>query len=164
MQVFKNFLLQGRSENKLLFKKLRPNALLPVRATPQSAGADLCACLDVPVVIQPGETVMIPLGLICQPTQVETALLIFPRSGLASKHGITLANAVGVVDTDYRGEWHVPLHNIGKEPFTVGHGMRVAQLVVVPVIFPEILETDEVDETERGTGGFGSTGSDTSSN
>lgn len=143
---------------KLLFKKLHPKAILPVRATAQSAGADLCACLDAPATIQPGETVMLPLGLACQPTEAETALLVFPRSGLASKHGITLANAVGVVDTDYRGEWHVPLHNIGTEPFTVEHGMRVAQLVVVPVIFPEILETDAVDETDRGEGGFGSSG------
>ncbi len=143
---------------KLLFQKLRKNAVLPVRATPQSAGADLCACLDAPVTIQPGETVMIPLGLTCQPTETDVALLIFPRSGLASKKGITLANAVGVVDSDYRGEWHVPLHNISAEPFTVEHGMRVAQLVVVPVLFPEMMETDRVDATERGAGGFGSSG------
>lgn len=143
---------------KLLFKKLHPDALLPVRATAQSAGADLCACLHSPVTILPGETAMIPLGLTCQPTETEIAMLVFPRSGLASRHGITLANAVGVVDSDYRGEWHVPLHNIGTQPFTVEHGMRVAQLVVVPVLFPEILETDMVDETDRGTGGFGSSG------
>ncbi len=143
---------------KLLFQKLRENAVLPVRATPQSAGADLCACLDDPVTIPPGETVMIPLGLTCQPTETDVALLIFPRSGLASKKGITLANAVGVVDSDYRGEWHVPLHNISAEPFTVEHGMRVAQLVVVPVLFPEMEETGHVDTTERGAGGFGSSG------
>ena len=143
---------------KLLFQKLRKNAVLPVRATPQSAGADLCACLDAPVTIQPGETVMIPLGLTCQPAETDVALLIFPRSGLASKKGITLANAVGVVDSDYRGEWHVPLHNISAAPFTVEHGMRVAQLVVVPVLFPEMMETDRVDATERGAGGFGSSG------
>ena len=143
---------------KLLFQKLRENAVLPVRATPQSAGADLCACLDDPVIIPPGETVMIPLGLTCQPTETNVALLIFPRSGLASKKGITLANAVGVVDSDYRGEWHVPLHNISAEPFTVEHGMRVAQLLTVPVLFPEMEETDCVDTTERGAGGFGSSG------
>lgn len=143
---------------KLLFQKLNDKAILPVRATPQSAGADLCACLDAPVIIMPGETVMIPLGLTCQPDEAEIALLVYPRSGLASKYGITLANAVGVVDSDYRGEWHVPLHNIGKQPFAVEHGMRVAQLVVTPVIFPEILETDSVDETDRGAGGFGSSG------
>lgn len=142
----------------LHFQKLHPGAKLPVRATAESAGADLCACLDAPVTIRPGETVMIPLGLKCQPDAGDMALLIFPRSGLSSKHGITLANAVGVVDTDYRGEWHVPLHNISGEPFTVEHGMRVAQLVCVPVYFPQILETQSVNETERGAGGFGSSG------
>ena len=143
---------------KLHFQKLRPDAKLPVRATAESAGADLCACLDESVTIAPGETAMIPLGLKCQPDAGDMALLIFPRSGLSSKHGITLANAVGVVDTDYRGEWHVPLHNISQTPFTVEHGMRVAQLVCVPVYFPEILETLSVDETSRGEGGFGSSG------
>lgn len=101
---------------------------------------------------------MIPLGLKCQPDAGDMALLIFPRSGLSSKHGITLANAVGVVDTDYRGEWHVPLHNLSQTPFTVEHGMRVAQLVAVPVYFPEIVETMQVNETLRGGSGFGSTG------
>ena len=102
---------------------------------------------------------MIPIGLKCQPELTSgAALLIFPRSGLAAKHGITLANAVGVVDTDYRGEWFVPLHNLSETPFTVEHGMRVAQLVAVPVLFPEFAETAAVDRTERGEGGFGSSG------
>lgn len=143
---------------KLHFQKLRPGAKLPVRATAESAGADLCACLDESITIAPGETIMIPLGLKCQPDTGDMALLIFPRSGLSSKHGITLANAVGVVDTDYRGEWFVPLHNISQTPFTVEHGMRVAQLVCVPIYIPEILETLTVDETLRGEGGFGSSG------
>ena len=143
---------------KLHFQKVREGAKLPVRATAQSAGADLCACLEQSVSIAPGETAMIPLGLKCQPDAQDMALLIFPRSGLSSKHGITLANAVGVVDTDYRGEWFVPLHNLSQTPFTVEHGMRVAQLVAVPVYFPEIVETLNVDETERGEGGFGSSG------
>ncbi|MBQ8078956.1 MAG: dUTP diphosphatase [Oscillospiraceae bacterium] len=143
---------------KLLFEKIHPKAILPERKTAQSAGADLFACLDEPIMIYPGETAMVPIGVKCQPTRPDVALLIYPRSGLASKHGITLANAVGVVDSDYRGEWFVPLHNISREPFAVAHGMRVAQLVVTPVLFPEIGETDCVDETERGAGGFGSTG------
>ena len=143
---------------KLYFQKTREGAQLPVRATPESAGADLCACLSEPMTIAPGETQMIPLGLKCQPDGGDMALLIFPRSGLSSKHGITLANAVGVVDTDYRGEWFVPLHNISDTPFTIEHGMRVAQLVAVPVYYPEILETLTVDETQRGEGGFGSSG------
>ena len=143
---------------KLLFEKIHPKAILPERKTAQSAGADLFACLDEPIMIYPGETAMVPIGVKCQPTRPDVALLIYPRSGLASKHGITLANAIGVVDSDYRGEWFVPLHNISREPFAVVHGMRVAQLVVTPVLFPEIGETDRVDETERGAGGFGSTG------
>ena len=143
---------------KLYFQKTREGAQLPVRATQESAGADLCACLNEPVTIAPGETKMIPLGLKCQPDGGDMALLIFPRLGLSSKHGITLANAVGVVDTDYRGEWFVPLHNISDTPFTIEHGMRVAQLVAVPVYYPEILETCGVDATDRGEGGFGSSG------
>ncbi len=143
---------------KLMFQKLKDNAILPVRATPQSAGADLFACLDAPLTIHPGETVLVPLGLTCQPTRDDIAMLVYPRSGLASKHGITLANAVGVVDSDYRGEWHVPLHNISQTDFTVEHGMRIAQLVVTPVLFPAIEETAQVDDTARGTGGFGSSG------
>ena len=143
---------------KLMFQKLKDNAILPVRATPQSAGADLFACLDAPLTIAPGETVLVPLGLTCQPTRDDIAMLVYPRSGLASKHGITLANAVGVVDSDYRGEWHVPLHNISQTDFTVEHGMRIAQLVVTPVLFPAIEETAQVDDTARGTGGFGSSG------
>lgn len=142
----------------LYFKKLKESAILPQRATPLSAGVDLCACLDAPVELKPGSTVLIPTGLAVQPSETDVALLIYPRSGLATKHGITLANAVGVVDSDYRGEIGVALHNLGAEPFFVEHGMRIAQLVVTPVIFAETVQTDELDETERGSGGFGSSG------
>ncbi len=145
----------------LYFKKLRENASLPERATTYSAGADLCACLDAPVELAPGSTVLIPTGLAVQPSERETALLIYPRSGLAAKSGISLANAVGVVDSDYRGEIKVALYNHGTQPFWVEHGMRIAQLVVTPVIFAEITETDELDETARGCGGFGSSGLNT---
>jgi dUTP pyrophosphatase len=142
----------------IYFKKLRENAILPERATPCSAGADLYACLDAPVEVKAGETVMIPLGLAAAPSDPETALLIFPRSGMASKYGITLANAVGVVDSDYRGEWQVPVHNISKESFLIEHGMRIAQVVAVPVMFAEIVQTQEIDDTCRGSRGFGSSG------
>lgn len=142
----------------IYFKKLRENAQLPERITSQSAGADLRACLDKPVELQPGETAMIPLGIAAQPSDMRTVMLIFPRSGLAAKHGITLANAVGVVDSDYRGEWMIPLHNIGNTTFTVEHGMRIAQLVVTPVLFPEFAETETISETRRGNAGFGSSG------
>ncbi len=143
---------------KLYVKRLHKNAMLPERATPCSAGADLHACLPEPAEILPGKTVMIPTGIAVQPSDASTALLIFPRSGLASKYGITLANAVGVVDSDYRGEIKVPLHNLSDQPFLVEHGMRIAQLVVMPVVFPALEETELLEETERGSGGFGSSG------
>ncbi|MDE6004731.1 MAG: dUTP diphosphatase [Oscillospiraceae bacterium] len=143
---------------QVYFKKLKSNAILPKRATPFSAGADLFACLDKPVVVKPNETVMIPLGIASQTSKQDITMLVFARSGLASKFGITLANAVGVVDSDYRGEWIVPLHNISKQDFIVEHGMRIAQMVITPVIFPEILEVNQLDETERGNSGFGSSG------
>ena len=142
----------------LYFKKLRETAILPERATPYSAGLDLCACLEAPLEIPAGSTVMVPTGLAVQPSDMNTALLVYPRSGLASKFGITLANAVGVVDSDYRGELCVPLHNISAEPFLAEHGMRIAQLVVTPVLFPETKLTEMLDETDRGTNGFGSSG------
>ena len=143
---------------QLYFKKLKESAILPVRVTRDSAGADLFACLEQPVTVPAGETVMIPLGIAAQPSDSQIVMLVFPRSGLASRYGITLANAVGVVDSDYRGEWMIPLHNISRENFTVTHGMRIAQVVVMPVLFPEIVETSRIDETERGTSGFGSSG------
>ena len=142
----------------LYFKKLRENAFLPERATPQSAGADLCACLDAPVELAPGGTVMIPTGLAVQPSDMACALLIYPRSGLAAKHGITLANAVGVVDSDYRGELLVMLHNDGLTPRVVKNGERIAQLILLPYLPIEFEEVDELSDTERGEGGFGSTG------
>lgn len=143
---------------QVYFKKLKSNAILPKRVTEFSAGADLYACLDESVIIKPDETVMIPIGIASQCSENNIAMLIFPRSGLASKFGITLANAVGVVDSDYRGEWMIPLHNISRNNFTVEHGMRIAQMVITPVIFPEILEVDKLAETERGISGFGSSG------
>lgn len=142
----------------LYFQKLRENAILPQRATPYSAGVDLCACLETPLVIAPHATMLVPTGLAVQPSEMETALLIYPRSGLASKHGITLANAVGVVDSDYRGEIRIAVHNLGTEAFTIEHGMRIAQLVVTPVLFPDIQQREQLEETLRGSGGFGSSG------
>ncbi|MBQ8296656.1 MAG: dUTP diphosphatase [Ruminococcus sp.] len=143
---------------KLILKKLKDNAVIPVRATSGSAGLDLCSCIDSPVDILPGEIAVIPTGLSAQPESNDTALMIYPRSGLASRYGISLANCVGVVDSDYRGEICVPLINHGSERFTVENGMRIAQLVVTPVILPEIEVSDALSATERGCGGFGSTG------
>ena len=143
---------------KLTFKKLDPRAVIPSRATSGSAGLDLCACLDAPVTIEAGEIKMIPLGITAEPDREDIALLIYPRSGLSSKYGVSLANCVGIVDSDYRGAWFVPLINHGKEPFTVEHGMRIAQLIPTSILMPEIEVSDQLSETERGAGGFGSSG------
>ena len=143
---------------KLTFKKLDPRAVIPSRATKGSAGLDLCACLDAPVTLQPGEIKMIPIGITAQPDSDDIALLIYPRSGLSSKYGVSLANCVGVVDSDYRGAWFVPLINHGSEPFTVEHGMRVAQMIPTRILMPEIEVSDDLSETDRGSGGFGSSG------
>ena len=138
-------------------KRLREGAILPTYATANSAGADLYACLDEPVDIGPHETRMIPLGY-SMAIPEGWAGLIFARSGLASKRHLAPANKVGVVDADYRGEWWVPLHNHSDAPQSVQPGERIAQLVIVPCMTAAFCEVDNLDETERGTGGFGSTG------
>lgn len=144
---------------RLKFKRLKEKAVLPKRMTAESAGCDLCACVDRPVLIAPGQTMKIPTGfaaeLECDGGYV---LLIYARSSLAANHGIAPANCVGVVDVDYRGEIMVPLHNSSQEPYTVLDGERIAQMIVTPVIFPDIEEVTELSDTERGAGGFGSTG------
>lgn len=143
---------------KLLLKKIRPDAVIPVRATAGSAGFDLCACIDSPITVAAGAVAVIPTGLSAEPENSSAALMIYPRSGLSSKYGISLANCVGVVDSDYRGEICVPLINHSSTDFTVENGIRIAQLVVTPIIIPEIEITDEIGDTSRGGGGFGSTG------
>ncbi len=143
---------------KLTFKKLDPKAVIPSRATRFSAGLDICACLDAPVTLMPGDISMIPTGLTAETDQDDVALLIYPRSGLSTKFGIALANCVGVVDSDYRGAWFIPLINNGRDPFTVENGMRIAQLIPTQVLFPDIEVSDSLSDTERGSGGFGSSG------
>lgn len=143
---------------KLTFKKLSEKAIVPARATKGSAGMDVCACLDEPVTLQPGEIKMIPTGLTAQTDCIDVAMLIYPRSGLSARHGVSLANCVGVVDSDYRGEWYIPLINHGKEPFIVEHGMRIAQLIPTRILIPEVEVSDSLSETQRGEGGFGSSG------
>ncbi len=138
-------------------KKLSPKAILPVRGSEFAAGADLCACTDQDIVVAPGETVFVHTGLSAE-IPVGYAGFVFARSGLASKSGLAPANKVGVVDSDYRGEYMVALLNHGSEPVTITHGQRVAQLVVMPVAFTNFVEADELSETGRGAGGFGSTG------
>ena len=143
---------------KLKIKRVRPYAQVPKQATAGSAGSDLYAALEEPLSIPAGAIRSLPTGIAAEPDTDSVALLIFPRSGLASKHGITLANAIGLVDSDYRGEICVPLINLGKEAFTIEPGMRIAQLVASPILLPEIEVTDTLTETQRGAGGFGSTG------
>ena len=138
-------------------KKLHPNAKMPFYGTEFSAGADLCACLDEPVTLQPNETRMISIGIAVE-LPVGYAGLIFARSGLASKRDLAPANKVGVVDCDYRGEWFVPMHNHGLEPQTIEPGERIAQLVITPYLTAKFVENENLSETVRGSGGFGSTG------
>jgi len=138
-------------------KKLRDNAIMPTYGTDGAAGADLYACLNQVVTIEPGKTVFIPTGLAMEIPH-GYAGLIYARSGLACKRGLAPANKVGVIDSDYRGEFIVALHNHGDETQTVSHGERIAQLVITPVVTPVYLETDALSDTERAAGGFGSTG------
>ena len=142
---------------KVAVKKLREGAILPTFGSNEAAGADLYACLEQDVTIAPGETVFVPTGLAMELPR-GYAGLIYARSGLACKRGLAPANKVGVVDSDYRGEFIVALHNHGSQPQTISHGERVAQLVVTPVLIPEYIEVETLSDTQRGTGGFGSTG------
>ena len=138
-------------------KKLDERAVVPAYASAMAAGADLYACLDAPVTIAPNETKLIHTGL-AMAIPEGMAGLIYARSGLASKRGLAPANKVGVVDSDYRGEVMVALHNHGTVSQTVEHGERIAQLVLAPVIVADFNVVDDLDSTERGAGGFGSTG------
>lgn len=142
---------------KIAVKKLRENAVLPTFGSPEAAGADLYACLASPVTVAPGETAFIPTGLAME-LPVGYVGLVYARSGLACKRGLAPANKVGVIDSDYRGEFIVALHNHGTESQTVVSGERIAQLVVTPILMPEYVETDSLSATQRGEGGFGSTG------
>lgn len=146
-------------ENSVILycKRLRPQAVLPVRATSGSAGMDLSACIEEPITLVPGSRILIPTGIAAAIPQ-GAAGMIYARSSLGVKHGIALSNGVGVIDSDYRGEIHVGLCNFSSEPYTIHPGERIAQLVLHPVLLPEVLETQELEDTQRGTGGFGSTG------
>lgn len=138
-------------------KKLNQNAKLPEYGSLEAAGADLYACLDDDVVIAPGESAFIPTGLAMEISK-GCAGLIYARSGLACKRDLAPANKVGVIDSDYRGEFMVVLHNHGKQSQTVTHGDRIAQLVITPILTPAYEEVDLLTDTKRAEGGFGSTG------
>ena len=138
-------------------KRLRPGAVLPTYGSEGAAGADLYACLVEDISIAPGESVFIPTGLSME-IPVGFAGLIYARSGLACKRGLAPANKVGVIDSDYRGEFIVVLHNHGRETQVVSHGERIAQLVITPIVTPLFADAEELSDTQRSTGGFGSTG------
>lgn len=138
-------------------KKLNENAKMPTYGSPYSAGADLYACIDNEITIKPNETVLIKTGLAMELSCGYVAL-IYARSGLATKRGLAPANKVGVVDSDYRGEIMVALHNHSTVPQTVSKDERIAQMVITPYITAEFTEADTLNETIRGEGGFGSTG------
>ncbi len=130
----------------------------PFYATEGAAGMDLAACIDEPATVPPHGRAMIPTGIAIQLPSRNLVGLVFPRSGLAARHGISLANAVGVIDSDYTGEILCPVQNLGEADYTIHPGDRIAQLVFVPVVTAGLRFVDELDETKRGSGGFGSTG------
>lgn len=147
---------------ELKFKAIHPKIgreiPLPQFATPGSAAMDLRACLDGPVTLQAGARAVIPTGLAMALPSADYVALVFARSGLGIKKGVCLSNGVGVIDSDYRGEIAVGLVNLSDEDYTVQPGDRIAQLMVVPVVQPTVTLADELDETDRGSGGLGSTG------
>lgn len=142
---------------KIKTRILKENTKLPFRATEGSAGADLYACTDNDIILKSGERKLIPTGIAVE-IPVGYGGFVFPRSSVALKNGIALANCVGVVDSDYRGELMIPAINHGKEDFIIKNGDRIAQLVIMPVDNTEYEIAEELTDTERGEGGFGSTG------
>ena len=139
----------------LRVRRVRPDAVLPRFAHPDDSGMDVCSCEER--ILAPGERARIPLGIAFAPPP-GTEIQLRPRSGLAIKHGISMVNTPATIDEGYRGEVCAILINHGSEPFRVEKGMRVAQAVLCPILRPRVVETDELPETERGAGGFGSTG------
>ena len=143
---------------QLKVKRTDPRVQLPGRATAGSAGMDLRALLEEPLTLEPGGRASVPTGIAIGLPSPETVGLVFARSGLAIKHGLALSNGVGVIDSDYTGEIRVGLVNLSDTAYTIQPDERIAQLVVMPVCLPDILEVEELDQTERGAGGFVSTG------
>ena len=141
---------------RILDERLRDR--LPAYATPGSAGLDLRACLDAPLTLTPGQTELLPTGLAIHVADPSYAALILPRSGLGHKHGIVLGNLVGLIDSDYQGQLMVSCWNRGASAFTIEPFERIAQLVLVPVVQARFEVVDAFDTSERGAGGFGSTG------
>jgi dUTP pyrophosphatase len=143
---------------ELKMKKLKENAKIPQRATNGSAGMDLYACIAESVTLAPGQLTVIPTGIAIELPDNTCAAFLYARSGLGVKHGICLSNGVGVIDSDYRGEVCVGLCNVSDKPYVIEPFERVAQMVIAPVLTPDITEVDELSDTARGEGGFGSSG------
>ena len=150
--------MKKRFQVKLLDKRLGNGIPLPHYGTDGSAGLDLRACLEESLILNPGETKLIPTGMSIYIEDTGLAAMILPRSGLGHKHGIVLGNLVGLIDSDYQGELMVSCWNRGDKPFTMEIGERIAQLIIVPVVQAEFDLVDDFVATDRGTGGFGSTG------
>ncbi len=143
---------------ELKIKKLKENAKIPQRATNGSAGMDLYACIAESVTLAPGQLTVIPTGIAIELPDNTCAAFLYARSGLGVRHGICLSNGVGVIDSDYRGEVCVGLCNVSDKPYVIEPFERVAQMVIAPVLTPDITEVDELSDTARGEGGFGSSG------
>ena len=143
---------------ELKIKKLKENAKIPQRATNGSAGMALYACIAESVTLAPGQLTVIPTGIAIELPDNTCAAFLYARSGLGVKHGICLSNGVGVIDSDYRGEVCVGLCNVSDKPYVIEPFERVAQMVIAPVLTPDITEVDELSDTARGEGGFGSSG------
>lgn len=148
----------GKKQEILKFCKMSEKAIVPTRATNGSAGMDLYACMDNEITLNPGDRTFIKCGIAISLSSNEYVALLFARSGLSIKHGISLSNSVGVIDSDYRGEIGVGLCNLGNEAYTIKPNDRIAQLLIMKVETPELKEVESLDSTERGEGGFGSTG------
>lgn len=142
---------------RVQFRRLRPDAIVPRYMSAGAAGLDLCAAIDQPIVLAPGASAAVGTGLaMAIPSGFEGQ--VRPRSGLAKNHQVTVVNAPGTIDSDFRGHCMVLLINLGREPFTISPTDRIAQLVIAPVVQAELVEVEALDDTERGGGGFGSTG------
>lgn len=143
---------------ELKIKKVNVKAQIPKRATEGAAGFDLCACLEEELILQPMQRRAIPTGIALELASINEVALIFARSGMALKEGLAMANGVGVIDSDYRGEVAVLMINLSNEPIVIKNGQRIAQMLIMPVSIPNIVEVEELSDTKRAENGFGSTG------
>ena len=143
---------------ELKIRKLREGAKIPRRATEGAAGMDLYACIDESITLAPQQLVIVPTGIAIELPDNGCGAFLYARSGLGVKHGICLANGVGVIDSDYRGEVCAGLCNVSDKPYVIAPGERIAQMVIAPVFTPDVVEVSELSDTQRGAGGFGSTG------